>query len=172
MNIEQTFKTEPRKLKKIRVLPSPQLDIKTTESATKVEKIPEKGEEVSPLVDVREISTPDGISGRESILEVDERQTQWSKIENGCHRNSPSTKLPHRRRCCPDEACMMRVLVTLAFIFSLTNLCLTLMILFARGQNKSCACQEKIRGLGRQLTCMIPLHRAGEYDEKKSVNVK
>ena len=149
MNIEQTFKTERRKLKKIRVLPSSQLDIKTTESATKVEKIPEKGEEVPPLVDVRKISTPDGISGRESILEVDEAQTQWSKVENGYHRNSPS-KLAHRRRCCPDEACMMRILITLAFIFSLTNLCLTLMILFARGQSKSCACQEKIQGLGKQ----------------------
>jgi len=42
---------------------------------------------------------------------------------------------------------MMRILITLAFIFSLTNLCLVLMIIFTRGENKSCACHEKSQAL-------------------------
>ena len=153
MSIAINLKAKPGKLKKIKVYPSPQLDINTTGSETKLDKDPaDMEDEVPPLgvpIKKDKVGTPEGMEGVEGALEVDEAKTQWSSVENGHNRNSPTK--PHRRRYCPDEACIMRLLITLAFIFSLINFCLTLMILFNPGVNKSCTCQEKSQALGKVL---------------------
>lgn len=159
---EHTIKTKPGKVRKINVCPSPEIAIRSaTKIATNIAgMIPEKSEDVPPLIETRpERGTPDGFNGRESSLEMDATQpTQpWSNAENG-HRdgNSPSN-FPRLRRNCPETACMMRSLVAMAFIFSLANLCLTLTILFTRGNNGACACQEKSQALGKP--CDINLGR-------------
>ena len=152
MSIAINLKAKPGKLKKIKVYPSHQLDINTTGSETKLDKNPTDMEgEVPPLTKIKndKVGIPEGMEGVEGALEVDEAKTQWSSVENGHNRNSPTK--PHRRRYCPDEACIMRLLITLAFIFSLINFVLTLMILFNRGVNKSCTCQEKNQALGKVL---------------------
>lgn len=142
------FRANTSKLHKIQVSPSPQLDVKRVDVA---EKRPSMEKELPPFIDTKEgqrVSTPDVTSGHQNtILEMDETKTLWSKVESGNehHKNSSSM-----RRCRPNEAYLMRILITLAFIFSVTNLGLTVLLL-TRGQSRSCACQEKSAMLGKIL---------------------
>ena len=158
---EHTIKTKPEKVRKINVCPSPEIAIRSaTKIATNIAgMIPEKSEDVPPLIETRpERRTPDGFNGRESSLEMNEIITQpWSNAENGHQDGNSPSKLPRLRQNCPENACMMRRLVAMAFIFSLANLCFTLTILFTRGNNGACACQEKSQALGKP--CDIDLCR-------------
>ena len=163
---EHTIKTKPGKVRKITVCPSPEIGIR---SATKIATnsvglIPEKSEDVPPLTRP-ERGTLDGFNGRENSLEMDEIITQpWSHAENGHRDGNFPSKLPRLRRNCPENACMMRSLVAMAFLFSLVNLCLTLTILFTRGNNGACACQEKSQAQGKRcdINCDSHLRRVRE----------
>ena len=157
-NKEHTIKAKLGKVKKIQVFPSPEIGIRSaTKLATNVAGLtPERSDDAPPLIETRpERGTPDGFNGRESSLEMDEIVTQpWSNVENG-HRDGNPSKLPRLGRNCPESACMMRSLIAMAFLLSLANLCLTLTILFTRGNNEACACQEKSQALGK--LCAINL---------------
>ena len=158
-----TIKTKPGKVRKIDVCPSPEIAIRSaTKIATNIAgQIPEKSEDVSPLTRP-ERGTPDGFNGRESSLEMTEIITQpWSHAENEHRDGNAPSKLPRLRRNCPENACMMRSLVAMAFLFSLVNLCLTLTILFTRGNNGACACQEKSQAQGKpcNINCDSHLRR-------------
>lgn len=137
------FKTRTSKLQRIQVSPSPQLSRKSFVTA---EKRPETGNGNGPLFlkskeDQSRLGTP---SAHENItFEVDDTKTLWSKAVNGKHDHQFSSSiLPRRRRfSCWNEVYMMRFLIALAFVFSIANLFLT--IILTQGQNRNCACQEK-----------------------------
>ena len=137
------FKTRTSKLQRIQVSPSPQLSHKNVVNAVKWSAT---GSDNGPLFleskeDQSRVGTP---STHENItFEVDDPKTLWSKTDNGKHGHQFSSSiLPRRRRCsCCNEVYMMRFLIALAFIFSIANLFLT--IILTQGQNGNCACQEK-----------------------------
>ena len=151
------FKTRKSKLQRIHVAPSPQLSRKV---AVTDDKWPASGNGNGSLFleskeDQSRVGTP---SAHESItFEVDDAKVIWSKADNGNHDHQfASWTLPHRRRCgCGNEVYMMRFLIALAFIFSIANLLLT--IILTQGQEGNCACQEKseLKGKVLYLQCKI-----------------
>lgn len=145
------FKTRTSKLQRIHVSPSPQLSRRSFVTA---EKRPATGNGNGPLFleskeDQSRVGTP---SAHENItFEVNDTKTLWSKAGNGKHDHQfSSSTLPRRRRfsCC-NEVYMMRFLIALAFVFSIANLILT--IILTQGQNRNCACHEKSELQGKAL---------------------
>ena len=137
------FKTRTSKLQRIQVSPSSQLSRK---NVVITEKWPATGDSNGPLfLESKEDQSRGGTpSTHEGIaFEVDDSNTLWSRAGNGKHDHQFSSSiLPRRRRCsCCNEVYMIRFLIALAFIFSITNLFLT--IILTQGQNRNCACQEK-----------------------------
>ena len=145
------FRAKTSKLQKIHVAPSPQLNRANNANVAEPEW-PVTGNGLPSLTPTKEgqrLSTPSMMNGHENIaLELDDSSTLWSKIENGNkHHQNSSSILPRQRGCSLNEVYLMRFLIALAFIFSVTNICLTIILM--RGQNKNCACQEKSELLGK-----------------------
>ena len=141
------FRAKKSKLQKIQVSPTPALDAKNVGVE---EKWPVTENGVFPSMETIEdqrLSTPSRMSGHDNInLEVDETKTLWAKVKHGNKHHQSSFSLPRQHRCCPNEVYVMRFLIAVAFLFSVTNLCLTVMLM--RGQKENCACQEKSELLG------------------------
>lgn len=129
------------KIQRIQVCPSPQLDARKAMIGNQVHPaLTEKKDDQRPCTPVSE----------NILFEVDETKTLWSKVENGNgpHENSTSI-LPRKRRCCFNEAYVMRTLIVLALLFSIANLFLT--VILTRRQNGNCACPKNSQTLGKKF---------------------
>ncbi|XP_068728643.1 uncharacterized protein [Montipora capricornis] len=93
--------------------------------------------------------TPSDITQPRSRLNPEETTVQPGShdvIGNGNGSPTSQLRIPLRRRLCPDKEYLIGTLVMLVFIFSVINLCLTLIVMSTRGQDKSCHCQESRHG--------------------------
>ena len=106
--------------------------------------------EVPSLTDMRKVGTPLGMNVEESdVLEVNKTKMKWSEIKRGSITDSQN-ELLHRRSRYPKEPCIIRVLVALAFIFSLISFCLVLIMM--KELKNNCACHEKNQGSGKYVS--------------------
>lgn len=135
-----------KSITRVKVHPNPPLDITMMEKVdpnTRIEN------EVPSLTDMRKVGTPLGMNVEDSVLEVNKTEMKLSEIKRGSITDSQN-ELLHRRSRYPKEPCIIRALVTLAFIFSLISFCLVLIMM--KELKNNCACQEKNQGSGKYVS--------------------
>lgn len=131
---------------RVKVNPNPPLDI--TIMPEKVDPNSSIENELPSLTDMRKVGTPLGMNAEESVLEVNKTKMKWSENKRGSITDSQK-ELLHRRGRYPKEPCIIRALVSLAFIFSLISFCLVLIMM--KELKNNCACHEKNQGSGKYV---------------------
>lgn len=132
---------------RVKVNPNPPLDI--TIMPEKVDPNSSIENEVPSLTDMRKVGTPLGMNAEESVLEVNKTKMKWFENKRGSITDSQK-ELLHRRGRYPKEPCIIRALVSLAFIFSLISFCLVLITM--KELKNNCACHEKNQGSGKYVS--------------------
>ena len=133
--------SSPTKMQVIRVAPLHQAEFASTDCVSNLQR--EKGEKTHPWTETRdsqEIRIPDALGGNEQNMEGDKTKTLLQDDAGACQANSESSLCRWRRQRWSGEACLMRILIGLAFILSVGNLFLTFMLF---GQKENCVCQQR-----------------------------
>ena len=135
--------SSPTKMQVFRVAPLHQAEFASVDCVSNLQR--EKGEKTHPWTETKnsqEISTPDALGGNEQNVEGDKTKTPLQDDAGACQANSDSSLCRWRWQRWSGEACLMRILIGLAFSLSVGNLIVTFM-LFAIGQKENCVCQQR-----------------------------